>query len=174
MIDLVYPNLFQWDTGRQIQVTAPPNTRISEVHFSNKLVGESYDVIPNSNGVANIPDECLQDRGHLHVYVVYVGGEEGSLLLRTIEQKTFPIIDRAKPSGYIYTPTEQLSYKTLQASKLDKNQGAENNGKILQIGTDGMLVPIAAAEIIKDAEINLRQVYQSEEDTLVLYCGDAE
>lgn len=51
----------------------------------------------------------------------------------TIKSKTFAVIYRQKPSDYVYTETEVLSFN----SKLDKNIGAENAGKTLIVDNDG-------------------------------------
>lgn len=61
--------LYQWDTGRQIQFDDPA---VGQAHFANKLFGRSMDV-DIVDGVCTIPDELLQTGRPLHVYAWVVG-----------------------------------------------------------------------------------------------------
>lgn len=112
IINVIGGDLYQWDTGRSVEVTPWQNFTIDEVHFmnpngDNALVVEP--VIENNAVIAKIPNILLQAAINIRVFVVMHtdGGE------RTISDCTFGVIARQKPEDYIYTETEVLNYSNL-------------------------------------------------------------
>ena len=83
--------LWQWDTGRRCKIT--DGDGVKQVHYQNKCFGGSVDVDVDTDGTAIIPDELLQDWHTLTAYAVH---------------------KRAKPAGYVYTPTDQMTLQTIQ------------------------------------------------------------
>ena len=98
--------LWQWDTGRRLRV----GSGVEQIHYQNRALGGSVDVAVGTDGTAIIPDELLQDCHTLTAYV-YVTDDTGAY---TMEQQDFIVHKRAKPAGYVYTPTEQMTLQTIQ------------------------------------------------------------
>lgn len=100
--------LWQWDTGRRVKIT--DGDGVKQIHYQNKCFGRSVDVDVGDDGTAIIPDELLQDWHPLTAYA-YVTDDAGGY---TKVQVDFAVHKRAKPAGYVYTPTEQLTLQTIQ------------------------------------------------------------
>lgn len=98
--------LWQWDTGRRLLV----GSGVEQIHYQNRALGSSVDVDVGADGTAIIPDELLQDCHTLTAYV-YVTDDTGAY---TMEQQDFIVHKRAKPAGYVYTPTDQMTLQTIQ------------------------------------------------------------
>ena len=100
--------LWQWDTGRRVRIT--DGDGVKQVHYQNKCFGRSVDVDVENDGTAIIPDELLQDWHPLTAYA-YVTDDTGAY---TMVQQDFVVHKRAKPAGYVYTPTDQMTLQTIQ------------------------------------------------------------
>ena len=100
--------LWQWDTGRRVKIT--DGDGVKQVHYQNKCFGRSVDVDVGDDGTAIIPDELLQDWHPLTAYA-YVTDDTGAY---TMVQQDFAVHKRAKPAGYVYTPTDQMTLRTIQ------------------------------------------------------------
>lgn len=98
--------LWQWDTGRRLHV----GSGVEQIHYQNRALGCSVDVDVGADGTAIIPDELLQDCHTLTAYV-YVTDDTGAY---TMVQQDFVVHKRAKPAGYVYTPTDQMTLQTIQ------------------------------------------------------------
>lgn len=99
--------LWQWDTGRRLRV----GSGVEQIHYQNRALGGSVDVDVGADGTAIIPDELLQDCHTLTAYV-YVTDDTGAY---TMEQQDFIVHKRAKPAGYVYTPTDQMTLQMIQS-----------------------------------------------------------
>lgn len=97
--------LYQWDTGVELIV----DEKIQQVHFSRSHYKQPYNV-EVIDGAVRIPDELLQGSGVLYCWLVMYDNF-GS---RTIIEHRLSIIRRAKPSDYIYTPTQQATVAGLR------------------------------------------------------------
>lgn len=98
--------LWQWDTGRRLRV----GSGVEQIHYQNKCFGRSVDVDVGDDGTAIIPDELLQDYHTLTAYA-YVTDDTGAY---TMVQQDFAVHKRAKPAGYVYTPTDQMTLQMIQ------------------------------------------------------------
>ena len=98
--------LWQWDTGRRLRV----GSGVEQIHYQNRALGGSVDVDVGTDGTAIIPDELLQDWHTLTAYA-YVTDDTGAY---TMVQQDFIVHKRAKPAGYVYTPTDQLTLQAIQ------------------------------------------------------------
>lgn len=98
--------LWQWDTGRRLRV----GSGVEQIHYQNRALGGSVDVDVGTDGTAIIPDELLQDCHTLTAYA-YVTDDTGAY---TMVQQDFAVHKRAKPAGYVYTPTDQMTLQTIQ------------------------------------------------------------
>lgn len=101
--------LWQWDTGRRVKIT--DGDGVKQVHYQNRCFGRSVDVDVEYDGTAIIPDELLQDWHPLTAYA-YVTDDAGGY---TKVQQDFAVHKRAKPAGYVYTPTDQMTLQTIQS-----------------------------------------------------------
>lgn len=99
--------LWQWDTGRRLRV----GSGVEQIHYQNKCFGRSVDVDVGDDGTAIIPDELLQDWHPLTAYA-YVIDDAGGY---TKVQRDFIVHKRARPSDYVYTPTEHAGFDRLRA-----------------------------------------------------------
>lgn len=99
--------LWQWDTGRRLGV----GSGVEQIHYQNKCFGRSVDVDVGDDGTAIIPDELLQDWHPLTAYA-YVIDDAGGY---TKVQQDFIVHKRARPSDYVYTPTEHAGFDRLRA-----------------------------------------------------------
>lgn len=100
--------LWQFDTGRRVKIT--DGDGVKQVHYQNKCFGRSVDVDVGDDGTAIIPDELLQDWHPLTAYA-YVTDDAGGY---TKVQVDFAVHKRARPSDYVYTPTDQMTLQTIQ------------------------------------------------------------
>lgn len=98
--------LWQWDTGRRLRV----GSGVEQIHYQNRALGSSVGVDVGTDGTAIIPDELLQDCHTLTAYA-YVTDDTGAY---TMVQQDFAVHKRAKPAGYVYTPTDQMTLQTIQ------------------------------------------------------------
>lgn len=100
--------LWQWDTGRRVKIA--DGDGVKQVHYQNRCFGRSVDVDVGDDGTAIIPDELLQDCHPLTAYA-YVTDDTGAY---TMVQQDFAVHKRAKPAGYVYAPTDQMTLRTIQ------------------------------------------------------------
>lgn len=100
--------LWQWDTGRRVKIT--DGADVKQIHYQNRCFGCSVDVDVENDGTAIIPDELLQDYHTLTAYA-YVTDDAGGF---TKVQVDFAVHKRARPSDYVYTPTDQMTLQSIQ------------------------------------------------------------
>ena len=104
--------LYQWENGRRMQIFPLLGMKVNAVHFSNLGDSEALVVEPKEeNGmiVADIPNVLLQSGRNLVVYSVNVAQD----CCETILESVFSIRPRPRPSDYVYTETEVLSYVSI-------------------------------------------------------------
>lgn len=101
--------LWQWDTGRRVKIT--DGVGVKQIHYQKRCFGRSVDVDVEDDGTAIIPDELLQDYHTLTAYA-YVTDDAGGY---TKVQVDFAVHKRARPSDYVYTPTEHAGFDRLRA-----------------------------------------------------------
>lgn len=126
-------SFYQWDVDQKLIINC--DIPDYQVHFKNTSDEVCYTLEPyeiDGKTVVNVPNLLLQNSTPIIVWC-YVLDKNGNY---TIKSKTFAVIERQKPSDYVYTETEVLSFN----SKLDKNVGAENAGKALVVDEDGNIV----------------------------------
>jgi len=102
-------SLWQWDTGRRVKIT--DGDGVKQIHYQNRCFGCSVDVDVEDDGTAIIPAELLQDWHPLTAYA-YITDDTGAY---TVVQQDFIVHKRAKPSGYVYTPTEHAGFDRLRS-----------------------------------------------------------
>ena len=109
MIKVIGSYLYQWDSNRQLLLTGDLEN-CSQVHFAHlfqddkALVVEVKDV--DGQKVADIPNLLLMDGSDIWAWA----WKED----HTLSGKRLEVTRRTKPSTYIYTPSEVLSYEELK------------------------------------------------------------
>lgn len=139
---------YQYDTNQKLICES---CQIGEeVHFSNNFyskaaVCKTYEL--EGSVVVDVPNMYLLNSGELIVYRMCVDSEGRS----TIEKYTFPVLVRKKPSDYVYTETEVMSYHALE----ERIEALEQNGGSDYILTDSDKQEIAeqAAQLVEVPEI---------------------
>jgi hypothetical protein len=113
-------HFYQWDLNQKLIVN---DAYITEVHFSNgattaALVCEVYE--EDGLRLVNVPNIILQDFWKIKVY--------GYLENFTKVEDCFEVIERAKPSDYVYTEVDIKNYEALEKriEELEKNGGGAN------------------------------------------------
>ena len=107
--------LYQWEKGRQLKITPLQGMYIDSVHFSNYGDSTALVVKPKEKDgafIADIPNILLQDDRNIVVYSVNVSEDK----TETLRECVFSVCKRAKPSDYVYTETEILSYQKLPSA----------------------------------------------------------
>lgn len=114
VIKIIGTPLYQWEVGRKISIDTHNNTIINRVEFSQSGDDVSLVVEPRQEDgttVADIPNIMLQSGGYIRVYLSY----KAENLLETTASSILSVIKRPKPTDYVYTETEVLSYEHLVA-----------------------------------------------------------
>lgn len=112
-------SFYQWDSNQKVV----HNFKVGdEVHFFNMrqptaLTVRAYQL--NNEVVADVPNILLQSSYPIYIYWMNLN-DNGQF---TKEEFTVNVNQRPKPSGYIYTETEVLSYEYLDAriSEIEQN-----------------------------------------------------
>ena len=92
-------HFYQWDTGQQVK--APDG--VETIHF--RIDNDHAAPITVVNGWATVPDECFQSGDDL----VYYAYDEN----HTTDSARVEVVNRPKPDGYAYTPTEVKTWESL-------------------------------------------------------------
>lgn len=118
------PFFYQWDSGQKLLVEDADGV---EVHYSNGSA-DCTPVVPiqeNQDGTrtADVPNILLQTTAPIRAFLFRRDTDSAI----TIRQYTFQVFARPKPSAYIYTETEVLSYSSLAAriEYLEKNGASD-------------------------------------------------
>lgn len=94
---------YQWDAERVVRVFGAPDG--AQVAMGSDTRGQGW-VVPVDGGVAKVPPELLQTGAPVRCWLM-VGGN-------AVASATVPVIERAKPTGYVYTPTEAQRVEELR------------------------------------------------------------
>ncbi len=128
-IEIIDGKLYQWDTGRKVRLTPDADESITEVHFGCQCDPEALVVAPEIGEeiAVCIPPEPLQKSGWLQVYVMTATDTPGK---RTAYHVAEPIFARPKPVDYVFTPTERLTWESLdkRVAALEAGGGGGGDG----------------------------------------------
>lgn len=102
---------FQWDTNQRLLIdrSAPA---FKQVHFHNGDMDKAIVVeVRDADGkrYCDIPNILLQSGDDIRCYAYSINGSS-----KTIHESIFDVIPRSKPSDYVYTETEILTYASLE------------------------------------------------------------
>lgn len=129
-IEIIDGKLYQWDTGRKVRLTPDADESITEVHFGCQCDQEALVVAPEIGEeiAVCIPPEPLQKSGWLQVYVMTATDTPGK---RTAYHAAEPIFARPKPVDYVFTPTERLTWESLDKRVTALELGGGGSGSAL-------------------------------------------
>lgn len=127
MIKLIGEQLYQWDTGRCVEITS---LDVNEVHFSNCKKSDAL-VVEAIDGTAPIPNILLQENQSIRVYAV-IKDKSGNE--QTVDFCRLKITERERPADYVYTEVEIKNYDALEAriKALEENGGGSGGGGIAE------------------------------------------
>ena len=113
MVTLVDGNLYQWDTGRVVQIDPDTDYIIHEVHFATRKMDFAYVVktyTENGRTYCKVPNILLQQCYDIYCYEVRENDDGEESTSTTI----FKVTKRNRPLDYIYTDPEKYTYKELE------------------------------------------------------------
>lgn len=110
-------HFYQWDTGQKVK--APDG--VETIHF--RIDNDHAAPIAVVNGWATVPDECFQSGDDL----IYYAYDEN----HTTDSARVEVVNRPKPTGYIYTPTEIKTWESLDA----RIKALENGGGVAGVSS---------------------------------------
>lgn len=123
-------HFWQWDSGQKLLVDYE---QVCEVHFHNPGGERAYTVHAydlDGKSVADVPNILLQSARQINAWVYVCVGDEC-----TIREHSFDVWPRQRPDDYVYIETQAFD------TKLDKDQGVENAGKVLMVDEAGNVIP---------------------------------
>lgn len=123
MIKVIGGALYQWDTGRSLEISPRENEKIHEVNFKNPHGDTAFVIAPKEKDgkiIAPIPNILLQETTMLRVYITMYT-DEGE---QTIFDNKFGIIPRQKPDDYAYEEPEIFTIR--EAVKCALREAAES------------------------------------------------
>ena len=115
--------MYQWDIGR----IATVDVECDFVHFSNLKYGGSLPV-EVKNGEVAIPNKLLTSGEPIYCWA-FVADENGNY---TKQEQTLNVNKRAKPSDYVYTETETLTWKSLDKRITELEKGGTGGSGDMQ------------------------------------------
>lgn len=103
--------LWQWDTGRQVDCAdLPAGTKVQFAYSDTQKLSTTVKSVSGAN-VADVPNQMLIRSGALMVYA-YVTEADG--VSYTKYAARLNVQARPKPDDYVYTPTEVQSWQTIR------------------------------------------------------------
>lgn len=104
--------LWQWDSGRRVEITPRPGCTVDAVNFYNGTTEKALVGVLHNDGevfTAKIPNLLLQSDNNLIVYSIMID-DDGA---QTTESMTLGVNEKPKPDDYVYTETEILTWTEL-------------------------------------------------------------
>lgn len=123
--------LTQWNRGQKLEVTIPDLPESFEAHFSYKGAGTAHVVEAtgkDGTAVISIPNIIFTQSKDAVCWIYYTDGDSGE----TVKTIYLPIEEREKPSDYVYTESEVLSYKSLEERIKALEKGGASDDAIAQ------------------------------------------
>jgi hypothetical protein len=138
-------SLFQWDTGRKLNITEPEGVQFANVRYKWPLGGTKPIEIDRTETATTVkvPDEILMNMGTLVVWPILIDTDGVETYAGP---ETFTIEAQPKPSDYAYTPTEVRNYESLKAliplnvSQLNNDVGYLTRCIIEAIKVNGLII----------------------------------
>ena len=112
-----------------------PDTITRKEQYYSYMAGES----------SYLPDPITREEKYL--YYLCKNGTGGTITPEQIQQAVDEYLTENPVSGMTEEQVAQLNQATEDIlTKVDKDQGTENAGKVLGIGSDGMVTPVEGTD----------------------------
>lgn len=148
----------QWDKGQTLIVDECPAG--TQIHFTNTRSEKAYVLETDLNLEVQVPDILLQEPYPITAWIYITDG----IHQYTENRREFQVIRRARPESYIYTDEERAYWET----KVDKDWGTENAGKLLVVGNDGLVTISDITDVtVSDKYLQFTQHVAAAEWTIV-------
>lgn len=135
----------QWDTNQVVDVGSP-----AQVHFALQGSDECL-IVESKDSKANVPNILLQDGRDIFFWTVREGQAK--------DMAKIAVSHKPKPSDYVYTETEVLTYQKLERRLDDINQKIEG----IEIGS--YTLPVATPTTLGGVKVG-RNLTVSEDGVL--------
>lgn len=110
--ELTVHERYQWDNGVKLQISGAKSTESVTVQYANDYMTETLNptcTMESGIAVSQIPNTLFMLPYSISCYINVIGTDSSITIMRVI----IPIVKRAKPSGYVYTPEEIAGYEAL-------------------------------------------------------------
>lgn len=125
--EITTKKLYQYDIGQKLKISGFDINENTEVHFKSpysKIAKIATGTLNGSSLTVVIPDEFLESAGNGKVWVCTIDGNE----VTTIRTINIPIVERAKPDGYV--SKADGSYRKFNEEIADLNNNKANKEEV--------------------------------------------
>lgn len=140
--------LWQYDYGQVLIIGGVSLPDVFEVHFTNKIYGDTLTVLGQDNQVS-IPDNLLLEGREIYAYIyLHTGSNDGE----TEYKITIPVRSRPEPSDAVPTPVEQDIITQAIAALNDAVSRAESAANESESAVDNVQNTVESAlQVAKDS-----------------------
>ena len=127
MINPINGSLWQWDTGRYIEITPRNGGTVTEVHFFNGTTESApvVEITASEYGYkAKIPNVFLQSPNNIIAYAAAVD-DDGR---QTVESTVLTVNKRRKPDDYVFTEDELKTWENHENRIAALEKGGNGGG----------------------------------------------
>ena len=138
---------YQWDLDRRLVIE---DETVTEVHFTNRATNDAYvckTYVEDGKTLVNVPNILLQTNWRIQAYAY-----DGS---HTKHDKCYEVVNRSKPTDYVYTETEVLTWEAFE-TRVD--------GKIVEIEETANAANATSSEAKVTSEIAENKAHKASED----------
>lgn len=110
--ELTVHERYQWDNGVKLQIAGAKSTESVTVQYANDYMTETLNpacTMENGIAVSYVPNTLFMLPYNISCYINVIGTDSSITIMRVV----IPVVKRAKPSGYVYTPEEISGYEAL-------------------------------------------------------------
>lgn len=168
--EITTEKLYQYDIGQKLKISGFDISENTEVHFKSpysKIAKIATGTLNGSSLTVVIPDEFLESAGNGKVWVCSIDENE----VTTIRTINIPIVERAKPDGYV--SKADGSYRKFNEEIADLNNNKANKEEVSAEIANAKSEAITAADSMLDeydeanvAKLNLKADKQDVEEKI--------
>ena len=166
--EITTEKLYQYDIGQKLKISGFDINENTEVHFKSpysKIAKIATGTLNGSSLTVVIPDEFLESAGNGKVWVCSIDENE----VTTIRTINIPVVERAKPDGYV--SKADGSYRKFNKEIADLNNNKANKEEVSAEISKAKSEAITAADSMLDeydeanvAKLNLKADKQDVKD----------
>ena len=167
------------ETAENNAELAESNAKKSEqaVERAKQLVMQmGQEVLQDKNKVAEkveafnkVVTDAVDAVGAVKTDAVNTIGTKGTEQIKKVSDEGAKQVKAVEGKGQEVLQSIPEDFTTQMVSKLDKQQGAENSGKILQIGEDGLIIPVEKPNDGGEKDYELISEITTSQEVSVLY-----